>query len=303
MSVATFNSSAALLALAPWRREASHKPLPCSSEMRDGVPFLTSSSAVLCLVQKVGSTSWKLLLLRGSTHLAYHSLKKKPHGAPAPEHCLSTPMLVAPRFLLIRNPYSRLLSGFLDKCLLQSEQRLFPNTFNCTATLDKLGPIAAFAEFVEIAMPDGSGPTSVKFLNPHFSPQVDHCSIRAGYDFYLPVEQMPSWYAPFVAVLGLEQVARSGWNVTTKWWSGADQECFYTLPGRRCDGSLTDDGGEQQRPASFHATSSNAQLGKYYTPRLARLVTAQFSADLEQLRYPEWDGIDASAYLARVSSP
>ena len=65
--------------LAPWRQAATHKPLPCSVRMDDGASFLhthhsdhgETHAALLCLVEKVGSTTWKFLLLKAPA---------QPHG-------------------------------------------------------------------------------------------------------------------------------------------------------------------------------------------------------------------------------
>ena len=295
--------------LAPWRRAATLKPLSCLPKMDDGVPFLhthvdqgVSHAAVICLVEKVGSTTWKLLLLQGLRDLTTRAsiLTHSPHGAPA-SPCSAEWLSIAPRFLLVRNPYSRLLSGFLDKCLLQRWKIFFHAEFDCPSEVTQHGAVTAFAHFVEVvARLELRRNGSQEPLDSHFSPQARHCDVESGYDYYLPVEQMPRWYGPFISVLGLEQVARSGWNITTKWWKG-HKECFYSPPGRGCDGSV--ESVVRQGPASFHYTGSDAQLGAYYTPRLARLVSAAYKKDFSLFGvYPEWDGRNANAYLDSIST-
>ena len=70
--------------------------------------------------------TWKLALLRAQPGAhAYHSLEVSPHhkppaGTSAREFESAASSGGVPRFMLVRNPYSRLLSAYLDKVMLQN---------------------------------------------------------------------------------------------------------------------------------------------------------------------------------------
>jgi len=112
----------------PAARAKILRAMEAQTTVRDGVPFLLNSgdghggAAVVCLSEKVGSTAWKLLFVKAlaSQGLSSFNLHASPHKAkvkvqPHSEHerLLSDPAV--PRFMFVRDPYSRLLSGYLDK--------------------------------------------------------------------------------------------------------------------------------------------------------------------------------------------
>ena len=298
--------------LAPYRNHGTaarfRAALPCGRRMIDGKAFLFQSpaqpdhKAFVCLNQKVGSTTWKLALLRAGPHTKFHNLTVGPHSAPAVDECDKYSEDVAvPRFMMVRNPYSRLLSGFMDKCVGQPERALalLPSGFAGDVCASISDPVRAFPAFVAAVIDEDPGR-----LNGHFSLLSEHCHVDAGYDYYLPTEQMVHWYEPFVAALDLGETVRTGWNVSTKWWHNDGSECFYHPPGLGCDGApLSTAGAGPLAMGSFHATGSDARLGEFYTPELARAVSEWAKADLEEFGYPAWDGVDGAGYLRRISAP
>ena len=56
-------------------------------------------------------------------------------------------------------------------------------------------------------------------------------------------------------------------------------------------------------PQTRHATQSNSKLDDYYTPELADMVTAWAKDDLLHFGYRQWNGVNASAYLADAWVP
>ena len=295
--------------LAPFRAPAHPRAaLPCTTKMNGGQPFLFQSperpdrKAFLCLNQKTGSTTWKLALLRAGPHTKFHNLTVSPHGAPAKPTCGKYSKDVAvPRFMMVRNPYSRLLSAYMDKCVDARATEVLPGDVGeiCIANKDSKDTAAAFPAFVAAVIDEDPD-----LLDGQFSLLSEHCHVDAGYDYYLPTEQIVHWYAPFVAALDLGEAVRTGWDLSTQWWRNDGSKCFYHPPGLRCDGAPL---GTVRAGAlsgdSFHATGSDGRLDEFYTPELARAVSEWAKADLEEFGYPAWDGVDGAGYLRRISAP
>eukprot|EP00951_Prasinocladus_malaysianus_P010324 scaffold75681_cov46-Prasinocladus_malaysianus.AAC.1 len=91
------------------------------------------------------------------------------------------------RVMFVRNPYARLLSGFLDKCIYprpgywETLIRSYGGPYEATAR--------DFSRFVDqLNTMVGWG----TWLNGHFGLHVDHCGIHDGmeYDLYLKVEEV-----------------------------------------------------------------------------------------------------------------
>lgn len=112
------------------------------------------------------------------------------------------------RFLWLRNPYSRLLSGFLDKGV--QPWWIFDLGMNDYGAPFEPSP-AEFLRFVTnlVAMRADGVP-----VNMHFLPQAEQCGLRDGmqYDFFLRVEDIHVWYPDLISLFGLEDTVRSGWG-------------------------------------------------------------------------------------------
>jgi len=175
------------------------------------VPFRHTSStgvtSVLCLIEKAGSTAWLALV-------AYdRSL--------APVQRAGSLATVAPPVLtMVRNPYVRFLSAYLDK--VAPHQRGF--TFN--------GTFAAFAHHLASCAPTRGGDTSCAGDDKHLAPQLSLCHLSAGfrYDLVLRLEEMPLWYEAVIDLLGL-RVAAQGYGTAHH----GPYACFYHPVGVGCD--------------------------------------------------------------------
>ena len=204
-------SSCNLAQLAPWATHASPGPSQrpalkkqLSDVVRNGQPFAFRGAhgrpVVLCLLPKVGSTTWKLALL-SALHPRRHSwlLERSPHQRRS-VHKLpsftSAKLRQAVRIVLVRNPYDRLLSAYLDKMVLQRKARLAPGGF------EPGGSFESFLGNLTRLDPDE--------VDIHYRPMSLQCGMPAlSYDYVLRVEEMAAWYEPFVRLLGLEQVAHT----------------------------------------------------------------------------------------------
>jgi len=219
--------------------------------IRDGVPFVFKSSeqkaCVVCLSEKVGSTAWKLLFLKSmsSQGRAHFDLKQSPHKvavAPLPR-AEQSELLFSPkvlRFMFVRDPYSRLLSGWMDKASSPQRWRDSRLPLPCTkkssdGTATKCYTVGQpFGQFVDVA-------TAAALLNPHFELLSKHCLIADGmvYDYFLKTEDVSLWVGPLVHTLGLEKAAASGWEAPTKFWPGQPGGCFMAPKGVTCAEALS----------------------------------------------------------------
>ena len=304
---------------------SSHHKASCDpcEYMNDGCPFLVPTKrAILCLVHKGGSTTWKLALLRAQKQARrYHRLQRSPHSRPpsgntALDFTAAAQNRSVPRLMMVRNPYSRILSAYLDKVVLQQTRKLWPSSLKYGTVPSKNRTVPSFRDFVQAVTAHS------EILDRHFQPLSNLCLIDDGtgalshrYDFFLKVEQMERWYLPFVRLLGIEPTLRTGWNLTTHWWKAREgRDCFYTPlhvscadfhggareVARTSKGMSEDASKGAATPASFHATQADGKLGRYYDVELAAAVTQHAAADFKTFGYPVWDGLDARAYMLRL---
>eukprot|EP00729_Bicosta_minor_P005263 gene5263-17584_t len=230
--------------------------------MQDAEPFVfynpeINRTAVICLNQKAGSTTWKLALTKaltranGGNEKTGDSFRRFNRGAPIPasrnphirqmyklpnpwqmlggypsvEEVLKSPDV--PRFMFVRNPYARLLSGFVDK-------------IEHAKNGEKLSFMSPHDQFKADGFPDFVGAVAslgnAQYqLDEHFTPLSVHCGMQSGteWDYYLPVEDMDEWYEPFVQALGIVEDVSTGWtNVSTEWFQNpAHSPCFFVTSG------------------------------------------------------------------------
>jgi hypothetical protein len=109
------------------------------------------------------------------------------------------------RFIFVRNPYSRLLSGFLDKGVhwVSRMKSDYSGPYKATP--------ADFKRFIRVLLARRNRGGRI---DPHFELLSAACGIREGfqYNFYLKVEEMDVWYADFISLLGLGDAAATGWS-------------------------------------------------------------------------------------------
>lgn len=168
-----------------------------------------------CLPHRI---RWKLLLslaTEGREAINTHCVHcTKPSWIPTSheQHINDVSNDSAIRMMWIRNPYSRILSAFLDKMHEPHGQQA-----KRWKRIVKYhgGPYEStpegFERFVErlLYMRDNNIE-----VNPHFTPMAEHCGIDKGmqYDLYLQVEKINEWYAEVIDLLGLSEFVKSGWS-------------------------------------------------------------------------------------------
>jgi len=210
-----------------------------------------------------------------------------------------------PQIMIVRDPYTRLLSGFLDKIAVGANHS-HSNVLRSLKHMDRTR--AAFATFIWET-------SRAKHLDAHFKLQTDYAAcgmsdyrkpgVLRPFEFYLKYEEIDRWYAPLIRLLELEQAVSTGCNVSTPVWHGT-QPCFVAT---NCDGTCEDvlQGLPAEEPCasrskgprprlggvshSTGASNSSARLlASFYTRDTARVATRFLKQDLLELGYPTWQG-------------
>eukprot|EP00192_Tetraselmis_astigmatica_P018922 CAMPEP_0117649144 /NCGR_PEP_ID=MMETSP0804-20121206/807_1 /TAXON_ID=1074897 /ORGANISM="Tetraselmis astigmatica, Strain CCMP880" /LENGTH=246 /DNA_ID=CAMNT_0005454845 /DNA_START=43 /DNA_END=783 /DNA_ORIENTATION=- len=230
-----------------------------------------------------------------------------------------------PRLIVVRNPYARLLSAFLDKALCQGrcleEERLalfkkLPIVNLGKTPKDEKEEFELFvhrlfelyqqrkkyAEHLGI-------PFDFPINNGHFRPITSMCLWQYGfrYDYVLKMEWTDNWWADFLDFTDMAESAATGWDQKSVHNMAAEGEaCFYHPAGMSCSDvpGLRQTCGEERckvdtQEVQKTGTSAQSKLQQYYTPRLAAMVSAMYAEDLSDLGYPVWDG--ASDYNEQLT--
>eukprot|EP00928_Gymnodinium_smaydae_P034831 TRINITY_DN2459_c0_g2_i1.p1 TRINITY_DN2459_c0_g2~~TRINITY_DN2459_c0_g2_i1.p1 ORF type:complete len:396 (-),score=40.94 TRINITY_DN2459_c0_g2_i1:307-1395(-) len=270
--------------------------IPSRDMFTDGRPVLfvnrfSGQRAIVCLNAKVGSTRWKQLLLKGmvSDKLPQiHSMNISHQDELL--QAFSDPSV--PRYMFVRNPYSRLVSGFEDKVVDN-------NLTGGIAGYELGSPFSAFV--------DAMVPNSVE--NKHFKILSEQCGVDQDvhYDSYLKLEQTRCWYSNFVATLGLQRLSSQGWMVKHKAKFlkghnkvpalGAGDDCFYRASGCTCSSMNRGCTGKASTPSD----RSTSALSTHFPASVAAKVTSWAARDLAKFGYPAYDG-NAVAYQKQISA-
>lgn len=286
----------------------------------------------ISLVPKCGVTRWTQLLLQLITG------KIPPYPIPGAATyatangfavqrlvpCLSSVPVMAPRtvwLMIVRNPYERLLSGYLDKVVRLDSITRDPFSVHWVRQGQFNATPEHYAQFVrKFGQRRGWVDPKYKkemnyFARIHIWP-ITHIpdiavqdalwastrSDRNEPELYvrprlLKLERMTEWYPALVHELGIsEAVSKPGWN------SG----CFFHSSHETCEDAINphiphrphacDDGVEQPLsrtggPTPDHKTSSCRQLHHFYDREVADVVTTLMADDLQAFDYPKWTGL------------
>lgn len=283
-----------------------------------------NTSVLLCLNAKAGSTAWLHLLSRAKGLKAWNSseihkaMTSLPDRSKSPDVVLNDPHVL--RIAMVRNPYSRLLSGYLDKILPHPHEKYWGSAFTLPGLsyrrrhnfsdfvqlLTHHIPANASGERHEACTPVASSYGSCQMIR-HFALQSNNCKLpndgqhHAAYDLALPIEEMAVWYEPLARLLGLQEAAQAvtGQN----WTSVTGAPCFYAAPGRACDQMFAPHDQRGVVRGAAHSTAlaashrvinaqeADSKLRSYYTAALAQQVTEWARADLGAFGYAEWSPI------------
>ena len=240
---------------------------------------------------KAGSTEWMRLLLRQQTdklippqnnggglsyipHVIYYRHEEVERLAAA-----RPTELTAQTICLVRNPFSRLVSFYIDKVLRHPSHALItPGVKLHNATFD---------QFVHCAMKYAASkhhPMSRLTLE-HYAPiSLEYPRCAKPGTRILKVEDLDQWYADTVHEFHLEPFVRSGWRR-----SGGGEPCFHVPRGLNCSTALArtvasrfDASSVRQRR---HTTDADRMLCNYFKQKLEAEVRAWMDRDLELFGY------------------
>lgn len=329
----------------PWHNKPFQNIRVSNRDILDGFPFLftnrrTGKKAILCLVEKVGSSLWKSLLLKHLDPDCFEKIvyKDNPHIAcpdlrETSEEEFNSALQddSIPRIMFIRDPYSRLLSAYLDLIKNHSYNSIY--NYLPGSTYDKA---SGYGGFVDILLGQymKSFKDAWKNINSHFLPQAHKCYLsnnKFSYDYYLKVEHTDQWFESLVRVLGLEEEVSTGWDFSNKWHPNSDHRtCFYHPSDRTCEDMerIFDSAVTTSRDYShiisddteYHHHQNNYQLSniysdsgghnkgagtiaildQYYSRDIAFNVSLFVQADLQLFHYPSWTGRNASKHVSSL---
>lgn len=268
---------------------------------RDGslMPLeIGGSRLAVCLIEKCGSTQLKTFFI----HALGVPLSDMPYvhkfEYTAPLHLLINSDV--PRVMFVRNPYVRILSGFLDKVLRHLRRNKLGIRFDNGCTF----PEFVNKVYVYWKMSGRYGTSN----NGHFTPMAFHCSLTSGlqYDYVLKLELQHLWFLDFTNYFNLTQFASSGWNVVGSssmkkqpdhpMIKGGSSPCFFTPLGQPCESYYSGALNRSNLPAfatprSSHDTDSLSKIALHYNEDAASKVSEMYHVDFTTFGYPLWDGI------------
>jgi len=215
------------------------------------------------------------------------------------------------RFMIVRNPYARLLSGWLAKRnQWRNNSEVWPKPYTPHNFIRRASS-EEFAEFVRALVS-----TPPEMVNGHFSPIVlSHCFVNEGfsYDFILKLELMDEWYEMFISSLNLYKTVASGWKQDSGNTTTISEDCLFVPHYRTGCENLFASGfvhrwkgvSEIQQSCAFHKqeqgrkkdtlsgqhfTHSETRLSEFYNNKeTVMLVSKYFALDFQKLHYPVWD--------------
>jgi len=269
----------------------------------------TSKPIALCVPQKNGNIFWSMLPYRSTiTDAAFKKIPMKHGFKDITQHMSGKTELSKRsgivrhdimtgdtylRVMIVRNPYVRLLSGYIDKILMDKHGgQKFKKHF-------KKSLPTSFEAFVDWMLEFRLHQTSSKmakelteYFNRHIiAPQSLHCLLHCGVDYtFLKEEETHEWYPDLIHTLGLENKTSSGWGV---------EECYLPY-NSTCDTKLWVRKGchihfgasHTHTTGPVHSHGTVSKIHTFYTPKAARVVTDLFKDDILNFDYPTWDGIE-----------
>jgi len=191
--------------------------------------------------------------------------------------------LDTPRLVISRNPFTRVLSSYLNKIVKANDRRRYREELG----LDQWSDWVTFEEYIDAlekwATEKPSGLRLDSGVDHHFALQSSFCGMpndrqsNLHYDYVLKTEQINDWYTCIVKELNISSLVYSGWP---------DDKCFFSAPDNPCDGQTMKGGFSRNSwDAGDHGTKSSLKLRSYYSPELEATVARLYADDFEIFGY------------------
>ena len=179
----------------------------------------------------------------------------------AQDRLLNDPAVTS--FVIVRNPFTRVLSGWLDKAFLKVPDGGTPRPYFLNGGHRALP--TNFSEFLRLLKltPQAS-------LDPHFMPMSSFCGLATAgmkVDHVFKLENISTWGPALVRKLGLEKFIDDAWETSHR------------------GGFFPAENGNEERTGHNHHASE--QIRSYYRAADAAIVREVFEADFELFGYSD----------------
>ena len=244
--------------------------------------------SVLCVPQKNGNRDFGLLIYAMTYGKIPQREISKGEKGKHPDLWMTTVTATDTVYVVSRNPYTRLLSLYLDKvlrCFGEGEKTGKKGSVNCDHDLlaqsgafpdgiadmertPKRAP--SFADFVKL-VEEATERYDLCQVDHHLCLQSQGCLLNGARRLQLlRLEHMQSWFPCLNETLGLTFLEGAGWR---RWKS---QPCFYGDCG----------GAEASNVGAVHPTGASDRVGEFYDDKTAAAALRLYREDFEILGYP-----------------
>jgi len=194
-------------------------------------------------------------------------------------------------YFVARNPYSRVLSLYLQKVVSACISDDPTGSYRCARNGWRgIRADTSFKDFVTIIDERLTRKKSLCEMNAHLCQQVESClttTLSAKEVTIIRLEEQSCWFPCLVKQIGIKSALLSnGWDA----FSGSS--CYYTA---------TDDCKDMLRSidptrvghlhGTIHATGASSRLAEHYDAETATIVSRWYADDFRILGYPLWDGV------------
>jgi len=266
-------------------------PNTIGGDQKSPIAYVNATQPLfMCLAPKTGCTAWWAFVFYVNDHRnlfgklarnpgAVHKVNKAPWLMY--NHRWRDELMVRDRVAIVRNPYVRFLSSYLD-----------------WKSRNRQGNVS-FEEFAHMYKQHRAGKHGVFegwiFLANHVEPVAEVCQVsKLRIGTFLRIEQMDLWYDTFMHHYGLDRFeARLRADGHEFYRPFLNSTTMLSEKLREAIG-MTPWAGNARHTA--HVRNSAAHLAEYYTPAMARFVFDLQRFDFEAFGYPAWDG-DPNSFL------
>jgi hypothetical protein len=230
----------------------------------------------MCLAPKTGCTAWQSFVLYVNLNISVlHQLEEFQFNSYNP--LLAAELKARDSVWIVRNPYVRFLSSYLDWQARNSKRNATAVSFDAFFNMYKAQQFKGWI-----------------YLPSHVKPVSDVCRLGVFKpDVFLRIEQMDLWYDTFMNHYGLDlfEARHQAEHGSLFYKPSLSSTASVAAHLAKTLGSATWSG---EATRTGHERHSSNSLFVYYTSALARNVFDLQRRDFESFGYPAWDGNPAS---------